>query len=216
MNGHKKKPFLLLITGACIMGLFRTDANSDYHDRVLSHIDQWLKPHENTAPVKKPAATKINPQIELHLQQVLQNLNNPIPADEQSEQLEQQQEFKQALRDLSESKDEEDRLYAVTILGLSQKNEAVQALIQALNDSSGTVRQEAINQMAQWKNGPQQDKMTLKALQSDDPDVVYTALELIDETNDRFLLKKIKQLRRSRNHDIADFATEVYENLKSN
>lgn len=216
MHGQKKKFILLLTTAACIMGLFWTYANPDYQISALAYFNRWFKPHDNTAPVKKPVAAKMNPQIELHLQQVLQNLNNPIPVKDQSDLLEQQQEFKQALTDISESKDEEDRLYAVTILGLSQKNEAVGALIQALNDSSSTVRQEAINQMAQWKNAAQKNKMLLKALHSEHADVVYTALESIDETKDRFLLKKIKHLRRSRNQDIADLATVVYENLKSN
>lgn len=150
--------------------------------------------------------------MQLHLKQVFDSLNGPSFA-ETSDSHRDQQDFNKAINDLETAEDEEDRAYAVTVIGLSNKKEAIPALIKALDDPSSLVRQEALERILGWPDDKQQEIMMIAALKSKDMDMVYVALESIYETDNKALLRQINRLRKSKDTDIAKLASEVYKNL---
>jgi HEAT repeat protein len=160
-------------------------------------------------PKAKP---QISAEIQLHLKQVVDSLNAQSAPETNDGNLN-QQDFNNALNDLETAEDEEDRAYAVTVIGLSNKKEAIPAMIKALDDPSSLVRQEALERILGWPDDKQQEIMIIAALKSKDPDLVYVALESLYETHNKALLLQIKKLRKNKDVDIARLASEVYENL---
>jgi HEAT repeat protein len=166
-------------------------------------------PPADPHPKAKP---RISAEVQLHLKQVFDSLNAPSFA-ETNDGNQDQQDFDNALNDLKTAEDDEDRAYAVTVIGLSSKKEAIPAIIKALNDPSSLVRQEALERILGWPDDKQQEIMMIAALKSKDMDMVYVALESIYETNNKALLRQINRLRKSKDNDIAKLASEVYKNL---
>lgn len=162
-------------------------------------------PHSKAKP-------RISAEVQLHLKQVFDSLNGPFFA-ETNDSNRDQQDFYNAINDLETAEDEEDRAYAVTIIGLSNKKEAIPAIIKALDDPSSLVRREALERILGWPDDKQQEIMMIAALKSKDMDMVYVALESIYETNNKALLRQINRLRKSKDNDIAKLASEVYKNL---
>jgi HEAT repeat protein len=150
--------------------------------------------------------------VQLHLKQAFDSLSDPSFAETNDSDRD-QQDFDAAINDLKTAEDEEDRAYAVTVIGLSNKEEAIPAIIKSLDDPSRLVRQEAIERILGWPDDKQQEIMVIAALKSKDPDVVYVALESIYETNNKTLLRQINRLRKSKDTDIAKLASRVYKNL---
>jgi hypothetical protein len=167
--------------------------------------------HPPTAPHPK-AKPRISAEVQLHLKQVFDSLNGPS-FSETNDSNRDQQDFNNAINDLETAEDEEDRAYAVTVIGLSNKKEAIPAIIKALDDPSSLVRQEALERILGWPDDKQQEVMMIAVLKSKDMDMVYVALESIYETNNKALLRQINRLRKSKDNDIAKLASEVYKNL---
>jgi HEAT repeat protein len=172
--------------------------------------------NQNPNPPRKarhsPVEPRISAEVQLHLKHVFDSLNGSSFSENNDENLD-QQDFDKAINELETADDEEDRAYAVTVIGQSHKKEAIPAIIKALADPSPMVRQEAIERILGWTDDKQQEIMMIAALKSKDPDVIYMALESIYETKNKALLHQIKKLRKSKDQDIAELASEVYENL---
>lgn len=182
--------------------------SKSYFFSLFMNQDQVHTPADRPQKVK----SQITSEMQLHLKQVFDSINSSSPLETYEENFD-QQNFDHAIKDLKTADDEEDRAYAVTVIGSSNKSEAIPALAKALDDPSSLVRQEALERILGWPDIKSQEIMLIAALKSNDPDVIYVALESIYETKNKALLHQIKRLRKNKDKEIAKLASEVYKNL---
>jgi hypothetical protein len=202
--------------GVFLAALLLFSANSSlYMTKGKNYFFSLFKNQEpDSPPVERSFKLKprIHPEMQLHLKQVFESLNGS-PAVETDGEYVDRRDFDNAINDVKTAENEEDRAYAVTLIGLSNRKEAIPAIIKALDDPSPLVRQETLERIFGWPEGKRRDEMIIAALKSKDPDMIYAALESIYETGNKALLRQIKRLRKHKDPDIAKLASEVYKNL---
>jgi hypothetical protein len=202
---HKRSIILAFILITWVIGWFFLKS---YHN-IPSLLNSDSTDITQEKPPTKEKITASSKQITQILQQKLMRLHgSQMPVEMLLSDQEKQQVIDQAFDQLKNAEHYEDRELAVKTLAAFPSLQTMKGVILALKDPISIVRQQAVMQVAYWPDPKQQTEILLVALDNEDPDTVFMALEFLGSAQlaDTRVLGRLSSLTKDDRSEIREMA----------